>query len=237
MIARVVLAIVFGFCFGAMTQSALAEGDAPEVQAKADASHEHSGNESHKDDSHAGDFGHDDLSHANAGKSVYAPEELKKDLAIYTFITFLLLLGILWKFAWGPISEGLHKREQAVADNIAAAEEANEEAHRLTADYEAKLQGAADEVREMIEEARRDADVTRQQIVEQAQADAAREVDRATREINVAKDAALKDLGTLSANLAVNLAGEIVRRELQSADHADLIKTAMANLPTDPSNN
>ena len=34
------------------------------------------------------------------------PGEFKSDLAIYTFVVFFLLLALLYKFAWGPISEG-----------------------------------------------------------------------------------------------------------------------------------
>src|SRR6185503_9377613 len=34
------------------------------------------------------------------------PSEIQTDLAIYTFVVFLLLLAILYKFAWGPISSG-----------------------------------------------------------------------------------------------------------------------------------
>ena len=46
----------------------------------------------------------------------------KSDLAIWTAVVFLVLLAILWKFAWGPIAEGLDKREQEIADQIAEAE-------------------------------------------------------------------------------------------------------------------
>ena len=38
------------------------------------------------------------------------------DLALWTAITFVLVLIVLWKFAWGPIIEGLDKREQYVQD-------------------------------------------------------------------------------------------------------------------------
>ena len=53
------------------------------------------------------------------------PLEFRTDLAIWTGIVFLVLLLVLWKFAWGPIASGLDQREQAVADQIAAAEKSN----------------------------------------------------------------------------------------------------------------
>ena len=40
------------------------------------------------------------------------PLEFKTDLALWTAVVFLLLLAVLWKFAWGPLAEGLDKRER-----------------------------------------------------------------------------------------------------------------------------
>jgi len=150
------------------------------------------------------------------------------DLAICTAIVFLLTLFILRKFAWGPISAGLEKREQSIADNIATAENAAEEARKLTAHYEEKLTGAADEVRAILDEARRDAEHTGQQIVEKAQAKAAEESQRLLREVEQAKQAALREISDRSADLAISLAGKIVAKELKTEDHAALIRNDLS---------
>ena len=160
------------------------------------------------------------------------------DLAICTLIVFLLTLAVLRKFAWGPIVTGLERREQAIANNIATAENAAEEARKLTAHYEEKLAGAADEVRAIIEEARRDAEHTGQQIVEKAQAKAAEEGQRLVREVEQAKQAALRDISDRGADLAVSLAGKIVAKELKTEDHAALIRNDLAKFSeTSPSDN
>ena len=62
--------------------------------------------------------------------------EVRTDLAIWSFVVFLVLLAILTKFAWGPIVAGLAKREQGIEENIAAAKRANEEAKKVLADYD-----------------------------------------------------------------------------------------------------
>jgi F-type H+-transporting ATPase subunit b len=156
------------------------------------------------------------------------PSELKGDLAIFTFIVFLLLVAVLWKFAWGPISHGLEKREHHIADQIAAAERANVDAKQMLADYERKLASAQDEVRAIIDEARRDAAVTQQEILAQARADATAEMDRAKREVQTAKDQALRELAETSANLAVELAGKIIRTQLDASKHAQLVSEALS---------
>ena len=160
------------------------------------------------------------------------------DLAICTLIVFLLTLGVLRKFAWGPISTGLERREQAIADNIATAENAAEEARKLTAHYEEKLAGAADEVRAIIEEARRDAEHTGQQIVDKAQAKAAEEGQRLLREVEQAKQSALRAISDRGADLAISLAGKIVAKELKAEDHAALIRNDLAKFSeASPSDN
>lgn len=166
------------------------------------------------------------------------PSEFKGDLAIYTVIVFLLLLAILYKFAWGPISHGLEKREHGIVEHIAAAARQNEEAKELLAEYERKLAKAQEEVRAILDEARRDAQHTQQEILAQARTDAAAEMARAKREVEIARDEALKRLAETGANLAVDLAAKVLRRNLNAADHAQLIAEAVAQFPHDgPSRN
>jgi F-type H+-transporting ATPase subunit b len=156
-----------------------------------------------------------------------SPLAFDPDLAIFTAIVFVLLLVVLRKFAWGPISEALDQRERAIADNIAAAKKQNDDAKAILVQYEQKLAHAADEVRKILEEARRDADHTKQQILAEAQAGAETERKRVLRDIQIATDQSLKELSEKTADLAVDLAGKIVRAQLKAEDHAELIRQAM----------
>jgi F-type H+-transporting ATPase subunit b len=192
----------------------------------------------HTAEEHAAEAGHGHGEHIGAKGVNMSPEEFKQDLAIWTFVVFLLLLAILWRFAWGPILAGLEKREHRIAEHIAAAEKSHEDAKLLLAQYEKKLASSADEVRAIIDEARRDAEHTQQEILAKARADAQTERDRALREIETAKDQALKELGERTANLAVDLAGKIVGARLNTGDHKRLIEEALTRFPnSNPSAN
>jgi F-type H+-transporting ATPase subunit b len=133
----------------------------------------------------------------------------------------------------------LERREQTIADHIAEAERNHEEAKALLAEYERKLSGAANEVRELLDEARRDAEHTKQSILAEAKSGADVERKRALHEIEAATDQALKTLAERSAELAVELAGKILQSKLNPADHQRLIQEAMAKFPesTNPSAN
>lgn len=164
------------------------------------------------------------------------PLSIDADLALWTFGVFLLLLLVLKKFAWGPILEGLDKREQRIADHIASAESNRAESLKLLADYETKLAKAQDEVRAIIEEGKRDAELTKQDILTTARAEAAAEMARAKREVETARDQALQELMQASANLAVDLASKIVQAKLSPADHSKLITEALAKFPASSRN-
>lgn len=169
------------------------------------------------------DHGHGEAASAN-------PLVVDPDLAIWTVIIFLLLLAVLWKFAWGPIVQALDAREKVVADYLAAAEAKHEEAKGLLAAHEARLAMAKDEVREMLEEARRDAEATKAQIVSEAEAAAKAHRDRAIRDVEQARDSAVRSLAETSANLAVDLAGKVVRQNLTGAQQAELVREAIGKL-------
>ncbi len=152
------------------------------------------------------------------------------DLAIFSAIVFLLLLGLLSWFAWPQITAALDERERKIADNIAAAEARHADAKRLLAEHEAKLAAAAGEVRELLEEARRDAEHTRKRIESDGHKAAQDELDRAVREIKRARDAAVRDLAVTSANVAIDLARNAVRDEISTERQNQIVRESLAKL-------
>jgi F-type H+-transporting ATPase subunit b len=148
-------------------------------------------------------------------------------LSVWTVVVFFIALWILSKYAWKPISEGLQKREDSIAGQIAEAQKKNEEARRLLAEHEKKLADAATEVRSLIEQGRRDAEKMGQQLVDKAREEAVIERQRALQQIESATSSALKELAEKSATLAVDLAGKIVGTQLKPADHSRLIDQAV----------
>jgi F-type H+-transporting ATPase subunit b len=166
------------------------------------------------------------------------PLSVDPDLAIWTLVVFALLFAILKKFAWPQIAAAVDERERKIAANIAAAAALNEEAKRLLAEHEAKLAAAAGEVRALLEEARRDADVTRKRIEEDGRKAAGEEIARATREIQRAKEGAIQELAVASANTAIELARKVVRDGLTNDQQSQLVREALGKLAaTTPSKN
>jgi len=165
-------------------------------------------------------------------------DRAKTDLALWTLVIFVILLLAMARFAWGPISEGLDKREKHISGQIADAEQQNKEAQRLLAEYQQKLAQSHDEVRAILDQGRRDAEQAGRALIDKAREEIQRDHQQALHEIEVATDAASKELAERSALLAVELAGRIVRAKLTAADHQELIQQAVAQFAqTQPGRN
>jgi F-type H+-transporting ATPase subunit b len=181
---------------------------------------------------------HPDVGHSGEHPAQPNPLAVDVDLAFWTFIVFLVLLAVLAKFAWKPIIAALEAREHHIAENIEAAKRAQDEAREMLAGYEKKLAGAADQVREMLDEARRDAEVTKGQIVDEAKTAAKAEHERAMRDIRTAADAAVKDLSQRSADLAIELAGKVISAKMTPDERSRLVNDSLSKFSaTTPSKN
>jgi F-type H+-transporting ATPase subunit b len=107
----------------------------------------------------------------------------------------------------------------------------------MLASYEKRLAEAADEVRSMLEEARRDADATKQTIIGEARKAADEEQARAKREIGLATDDALSTIAERAGELAVAVAGKFLQEKLSGDDQARLIRDSVSAIHSTPSVN
>ncbi len=160
--------------------------------------------------------------------------EPQAPLAIWTVVVFGTLLLILGRFAWKPMMKAMHDREEHVEHCLLEAERARNEAEKLMAENQKNLARAADQVRAMLDEARKGAEATAASIVQKAQAEAEASLERARREIGTARDQALTEIFSQAADLAVGVAGKVLGRDLSESDHRRLIETAMSELPAMP---
>jgi F-type H+-transporting ATPase subunit b len=194
------------------------------------AEEDHPAAEGAKGEAHADHGGHDEhaLEHGDASPALASPADLRFDLSIYTLIVFLILLAVLYKFAWAPIAAGLEKREQTIAKQIADAEHASAMAAKQLQEYERKLAAATEEARAIVTQARQDAITAKDKIVAEAQSAAAKERDRAVAEIASAKNQALREIAQQSVTTAISLASNIIRREVKPEDHDKLIADSLS---------
>lgn len=166
---------------------------------------------------------------ANVAEAVN-PLDFKADLALWTAVVFVGVLLVLRAFAWKPLCQALDQRERHIRENIEEAEKANAEAKRLLTEYQEKLAAVENEVRAMIERARKDAQQAGEELVAKAKQQAEEEYQRRIAEIQEATDRALQELAQRGATLAVELAAKLIPKRLDPTTHQQMIAQALETI-------
>jgi len=124
----------------------------------------------------------------------------------------------------------LKKREDFIRQSLEDAQKNREQAEARLKEYEAKLVQAGQETAAILDQGRRDADVVRRRIEEEAKRNGDAMIERARHEINLARDAALKSLFDQSADMAASLAASALKRQMSPEEHQRLVMDALREL-------
>jgi F-type H+-transporting ATPase subunit b len=151
---------------------------------------------------------------------------------VWTLLIFVLVLAVLGKFAWGPILSTLQARESFIHEALAKAKADRDAAEARLKEYEERLASARGEATAIVEEGRRDAEVVKRKIEEDARQAANQAIERARHEIQMATNTATQELYQLSARLATEMAARVIGRELSPQDHERLIAEAIDGIST-----
>ena len=153
------------------------------------------------------------------------------DLTISTIIgdfiliagSFLLLIFLVKKYAWGNITSILDQRAEKISSDIDGAEEARKKAEELASKREAELAGSRTEAKTIIENAKGTAEKSKADILAEAKLEAGRLKEKANQEIAQNKAEALQSVKGEVADLTVSLAGKIISQNLDGHAHKELI--------------
>ncbi|MFN3403821.1 MAG: F0F1 ATP synthase subunit B [Cytophagaceae bacterium] len=137
-------------------------------------------------------------------------------LLFWHTLTFLIVLFLLAKFAWKPITGALKEREATIEGALLAAEKAKEEMKNLQAQNEALLQQARMERDKMLRDAQTVANSVINEAKEKAQSESNRIIESAKMTINNEKQAAITEVRNQAATLALEIAEKLLRKELSN---------------------
>lgn len=163
------------------------------------------------------------------------PLQISFGLIFWTALAFLILLFLLGKFAWKPMVSALEEREHTIEESITRAERALEEARELQADNEAARRQAETDAREVLRQAREQAETVRAEEVGKTRAEIEHMRDLARAEIERDKTQALSELRSEVATLAVDAAEKILREDIDEDRQRRLVDQFIAELPNNGS--
>ena len=155
---------------------------------------------------------------------------LQSGLMFWTLIVFLVLLWILSKFAFGPITAAVRSREQALEDAIAAAKKDRDDAAKLLEEHKRQIEAARGDAQRLIAEGRAAAETMRGQMLDLTRTQQQELLDRARRDIDAEKVKAIDELRREAVDLAIAGASKVIEKNLDDAGNRALVESYLAGI-------
>jgi F-type H+-transporting ATPase subunit b len=155
-------------------------------------------------------------------------------LFIWTILTFLVLVGLLAKFAWRPLLQALDARQQTIAASLEEAQRARQELERIQRESAQMMAQARVEAEGVIARSRSDAETLREELKQKARAEAASIVKNAERQIQMETARAIQQIRTEAVDLSVAIASKILRRQVSKEDNQALIEETLKQVESQP---
>ena len=153
-------------------------------------------------------------------------------LIFWTVVTFVIVLLILKKIAWGPILSALEEREKGIQSAIDRARQAKDESEAILRKNKELLAKADAESDRIIREGKDYADRLRSDIADKAQAEAKKMISSAKEEIEQEKRRALDVLRNEVTDLAVRGAEKIIKTALDADLQKKIVDGMIQDLST-----
>ncbi|KIL49771.1 F0F1 ATP synthase subunit B [Jeotgalibacillus soli] len=147
---------------------------------------------------------------------------------LFQLAMFAILMFLLKKYAWGPLMGIMKQREDHIAGEIEAAEKSRAEAKQRLEEQRQLLKEARQDAQNLIESARKQGELQREEIITAARAESDRMKQSALREIETEKDQAVAALREQVASLSVLIASKVIEKELTLEEQQQLINETIA---------
>jgi len=156
--------------------------------------------------------------------------QLDPGLYIWTIVVFLVLLGLLAKFAWKPLLEALEKRQESIRRSLDDAAKARQELERLQTESQRMLAEARAEAESIVARTREDANRLRDEMRQKAQQEAANIVKNAEKQIELETARALQHIRHEAVDLSIAIASKLLQRNVSKEDNERLIEDTFKQL-------
>ena len=159
---------------------------------------------------------------------------LKPDVGLmfWTVVTFLIMVLILKRLAWGPILKVLDEREGKIKNDLEATRRAKDDMERLKVEYEQKLLQIEARARDLLAQAEQKGIVARENIIKEAEAEAVKLAEKTRQQLELEKERLIrelrKDVGELSIAAAEKLLHQSVDKKVQDQFIQDLMNNLKA---------
>jgi F-type H+-transporting ATPase subunit b len=151
-------------------------------------------------------------------------------LMVWTLAIFILLMFVLSRYAFGPITAAVRAREKALEDAIEGAKRDRDAAAKLLQEHQAAIDAARGEAQKIIADGRAVGEKMRTDMIEQTRKEQQDMLERARREIGSEKDKAIMQLRREAVDLALAGASKVIEQNLESQKNRQLVESYLASI-------
>ncbi len=153
--------------------------------------------------------------------------QLDPGLFIWTILTFLLLFGVLAKFAWKPLLQYLESREDTIRQSLDDAERAKEELERLTSEGDAIVAKARSEAQSILTEGKNASQKIKEDTIRETKEQASKLLKKAEEDIRAEKNKAISEIKHEVADLSISVAEKLIKKNLSADENRALIDESL----------
>lgn len=158
-------------------------------------------------------------------------------LLFWMTITFLVVLGLLWKFGFPVIIKMVNERKKYIDESLEKAHDANQKLANIKVEGEKLLQDAREKQAQILKEAVATRDAIVSQAQDKAKAEGAKILSEAKAEIETEKQNAIRDIRSQVAELSVMIAGKVLRQDLSdNKQQMDMIDRLLDEIAVESNN-
>lgn len=137
-------------------------------------------------------------------------------LLFWMLLIFAVVFAILAKFGFPVITKMIAKRRDHIDNSLRLAEEAEVKLGQIKQEHARIIAQAREEQNRILKEAAQERDNIIRMAQTQAQDEARKILDEAKTRIDAEKESALREIRSLVALLSVQIAGKVIRKNLES---------------------
>jgi F-type H+-transporting ATPase subunit b len=153
--------------------------------------------------------------------------EIDPGLFVWSLITFLVLIAMLYKFAFNPLMRLQKARQDQIHESIREAERLRDEAQELLANYKQQLTEAREEAAAIVDRARKAGEASKAELLEEARVQSEATLAKARQQIERDTNQALQRIREEVADLTVAATEKVTRKSLSGEDQLRLIQEAI----------
>ena len=142
-------------------------------------------------------------------------------------VNFVILMGILFLFAYKPLLRVMDQRADRIRESLAAADQARQEATSAREAIDEQINEARREGQRLLDQARDASERFRTEEMDRARGEAEAFIERAHTDIQRERDAAIQEVRADFGDLAITAAERIIRRSLDRQAHPELISQVL----------